>query len=162
MNLMADSTPPPDPGALVHMHNALGAVEATVLQDQLLTTFNDLERLQRLLDDMCDVLIVHFMRAHEKLNTLEGHTQEASPEKALRAEIDAIRAEITGAVTGLQFQDMGTQLIAHTLRRLRNCADRLAQGTLGDEDGPTVVTEAPTRPNPVTQDEMDAGSIELF
>jgi hypothetical protein len=25
-----------------------------------------------------------------------------------------------------------------------------------------VVEEAPLRPNPVTQDEMDAGSIELF
>jgi hypothetical protein len=29
-----------------------------------------------------------------------------------------------------------------------------------DEDG--VVQDAPTRPNPVTQDEMDAGSVELF
>jgi hypothetical protein len=31
-----------------------------------------------------------------------------------------------------------------------------------DEEGATIVEEAPMRPNPVTQDEMDAGSIELF
>ena len=31
-----------------------------------------------------------------------------------------------------------------------------------DEDGLAVVETAPLRPNPVTQDEMDAGSVELF
>jgi hypothetical protein len=67
-------------------------------------------------------------------------------------------------VTALQFQDMASQLIAHTHRRLRHCADQLAREVMGDddEDGCAVVEEAPPRPNPVTQDEMDAGSIELF
>ena len=69
-----------------------------------------------------------------------------------------------GAITALQFQDMATQLIAHTSQRLRNCAAQLARDTFGmdDEDGAAVVEIAPLRPNPVTQDEMDAGSIELF
>jgi hypothetical protein len=68
-----------------------------------------------------------------------------------------------GAVTALQFQDMSTQLIAHLQRRLRNCGDRLARDVMGDdEEGAAVIEEAPLRPNPVTQDEMDAGSIELF
>jgi hypothetical protein len=31
-----------------------------------------------------------------------------------------------------------------------------------DPEGEVVVTDVPLRPNPVTQDEMDAGSIELF
>ena len=31
-----------------------------------------------------------------------------------------------------------------------------------DEDGIALIEAAPLRPNPVTQDEMDAGSIELF
>jgi hypothetical protein len=31
-----------------------------------------------------------------------------------------------------------------------------------DEDGSAVIEEPPLRPNPVTQDEMDAGSVELF
>ena len=70
---------------------------------------------------------------------------------------------LAGALTALQFQDMATQLIAHTQRRLRNCADRIARDAMGDdEDGEAVVEDAPMRPNPVTQDEMDAGSIDLF
>lgn len=132
-----------------------GALEATELQDHLLTTFNDLERLQRLLDGMCDSLLLNFSRVNDRLDAL-GRTADTT-------ELDAIRQELAGAITGLQFQDMGTQLITHTLKRLRNCADRLAVGALGDdEDGMGLVEDAPTRPNPVTQDEMDAGSVELF
>ena len=53
--------------------------------------------------------------------------------------------------------------MTHANKRLRNCADRIARDAMGDdEDGEAVVEEAPLRPNPVTQDEMDAGSIELF
>ncbi len=70
---------------------------------------------------------------------------------------------LAGAITAMQFQDMASQLVAHTTRRLRNCADRLASQTMGDdEDGVAVIEEGPLRPNPVTQDEMDAGSVELF
>jgi hypothetical protein len=58
---------------------------------------------------------------------------------------------------------MASQLIAHTSKRLRNCCDRLARDTMGDdEDGSAIVEDGPLRPNPVTQDEMDAGSIDLF
>ena len=31
-----------------------------------------------------------------------------------------------------------------------------------DPDGAAVVDDGPLKPNPVTQDEMDAGSVELF
>ena len=74
------------------------------------------------------------------------------------------RVTLASAITALQFQDMATQLIAHTTRRLRNCADRLARDAMGDddEDGVALVDDTPMRPNPVTQDEVDAGSIELF
>ena len=66
-------------------------------------------------------------------------------------------------MTALQFQDMATQLIAHTNKRLRNCADQIARDALGDdEDGMAVVEDGPMKPNPVTQDEVDAGSVELF
>lgn len=152
----------PDSGAALSAAPpaGLGAIEATELQDHLLTTFNDLERLQRLLDGMCDSLLTHFSRVNEQLEHLAG----SDPAAQLAAErLQGIRRELAGAITGLQFQDMGTQLITHTLKRLRNCADRLAQSALGDdEDGAGLVEEAPTRPNPVTQDEMDAGSVELF
>jgi len=121
---------------------------AADLQDHLMVASNDLERLQRLLDDASEALMTHFIGAREHIET--GAIGEA-------------RQTLGGAITALQFQDMASQLIAHTTRRLRNCADRLARDTFADdEDGEALVEEAPLRPNPVTQDEMDAGSIDLF
>ena len=68
------------------------------------------------------------------------------------------------AVTELQFQDMASQLIGHTSKILQGCAYRLASEAMGYEDGEAVpfVEDVPERPNPVTQDEMQAGSVELF
>jgi hypothetical protein len=67
-------------------------------------------------------------------------------------------------VIELQFQDIASQLIAHSTKTLQGCAYRLAAESMGSEDGEAVpfVEDMPQRPNPVTQDEMDAGSIELF
>jgi len=130
---------------------------AADLQDHLMTATNDLDRLQTLLSDACNALMESFYGASARLQDLksgEGVAPEAV-EVALR--------QLGGAVTALQFQDMASQLINHTHRRLRNCADRLARDTFApDEDGDAVVEDAPLRPNPVTQDEMDAGSVELF
>ena len=133
---------------------ALPLAVAADLQDDLMAAGNDLDRLQRLLADAGDVLMRHFTEALGAIGHLgpdaEGRT-------------DALRAELTGAVVALQFQDMASQLITHTGRRLRACADKIASEALGDdEDGPGIETTAPLRPNPVTQDEMDAGSVELF
>ena len=104
-------------------------------------------------------------RAYGANASLSGllHQAAVMPHVDTRALHDAMQ-NLAGAVTALQFQDMATQLIAHTSQRLRNCADQLARDTFGmdDEDGAAVVEIAPLRPNPVTQDEMDAGSIELF
>jgi len=88
---------------------------------------------------------------------------EAAQDSPSQELFDRVMQHLGGAITALQFQDMASQLIAHTNQRLRNCADRLARETMGDdEDGAAVVEDAPLRPNPVTQDEMDAGSVELF
>jgi hypothetical protein len=134
---------------------------AADLQDHLMVASNDLERLQRLLDDASQALMGHFTGATEHLEAalreLEG-AAHGNPQVIREA-----RQTLGGAITALQFQDMASQLIAHTTRRLRNCADRLAsEAFAGDEDGQAVVEELPLRPNPVTQDEMDAGSIDLF
>jgi hypothetical protein len=130
---------------------------AADLQDHLMTATNDLDRLQTLLSDACNALMESFHGACTRLQDLKS-AEGAAPEA-----VDGALRQLGGAVTALQFQDMASQLITHTHRRLRNCADRLARDTFAsDEDGEAVVEEAPLRPNPVTQDEMDAGSIELF
>lgn len=140
---------------------ALSVLAATELQDHLLVAHNDLERLQRLLDDASRSLMQHFTFASAHMDAVSVHLQGSSAGQP--PAIREARQTLASAITALQFQDMATQLIAHTSKRLRNCADRLARDAMGDdEDGTALVEEAPLRPNPVTQDEMDAGSIELF
>lgn len=139
----------------------LPLMAAADLQDNLMTASNDLDRLQRLLSDASEALLGHFYGASGQLNHLL-HVMARHPEFDARQLHDAMQ-HMAGAITAMQFQDMASQLINHTNTRLRSCADRLAAETMGDdEDGEAVVESAPLRPNPVTQDEMDAGSIELF
>lgn len=153
---MTETPEPDEPGMLP----LLAAAE---LQDHLMTVTNDLERLQRLIDDAGESLSSHFYTASNHLNTLLRQAAESDASGDSLAGLHSVMEHIAGAITALQFQDMATQLIAHTSQRLRNCADQLARDTFGDdEDGEAVVEIAPLRPNPVTQDEMDAGSIELF
>ncbi|MBC8057528.1 MAG: hypothetical protein H7Y61_13215 [Rhizobiales bacterium] len=132
---------------------------AADLQDNLMTATHDLDRLQTLLSHACDELMRGFHGAAGEIQELVDAAQD-TPSQEL---FDSVVQHLGGAITALQFQDMASQLIAHTHQRLRNCADRLARETMGDdEDGMAVIEEAPLRPNPVTQDEMDAGSVELF
>lgn len=152
--LAQENTLPPD-GA------AFSLIAAAGLQDDLMVASNDLDRLQRLLSDACDSLMGHFSGANGELRTLLHQAAVQPPDQA--PQLHKAMQHMAGAITAMQFQDMASQLVSHTSRRLRNCSDRLASQTMGDdEDGPAVIEQAPMRPNPVTQDEMDAGSVELF
>jgi hypothetical protein len=136
---------------------AISLMLAADLQDHLMTATNDLERLQRLIDDAYVVLIDGFQGAAHQLGAAidEGKHDSPSLQETLQT--------LYRAVTALQFQDMASQLIVHTNKRLRGCADQIARDAMGDDpDGEAVVEETPLKPNPVTQDEMDAGSVELF
>lgn len=125
------------------------------VQDSLLVVVHDLARLDGLLAHTMENLMERFTNASANL---------ASPELMASPELDEVRSTLRAAVTELQFQDMASQLIVHTSKILQGCAYRLASESMGGEDGEAVpfVEEVPDRPNPVTQDEMDAGSIELF
>jgi hypothetical protein len=143
-----------DPGA-----GASSLLAAADLQDHLMAATNDLERLQRLLADTCDTLMARFHGTVEEIASLEGDCSTQARAQALLN----IHRQLGSAITALQFQDVASQLIGHTHQRLRNCADQLARDAFGpDADGEAIVAPPPLRPNPVTQDEMDAGSIELF
>lgn len=140
----------------------LSLLVAAELQDHLLTATNDLERLQRLLQDASESLMGHFYGANEHLSHLLR--QAAAHPEIDSAALNETMQCMGGAITAMQFQDMAWQLINHTHIRLRACADQIAREAMGSDDpeGEAVVSDAPLRPNPVTQDEMDAGSIELF
>lgn len=125
------------------------------VQDSLLVVVHDLTRLDGLLAHTMENLMERFTAASADL---------ASPNLIASPELDVVRSTLRAAVTELQFQDMASQLITHTSKILQGCAYRLASESMGAEDGEAVpfVEEVPDRPNPVTQDEMDAGSIDLF
>ena len=126
------------------------------LQDSLLVVMNDLQRLGGLLDHATENLMDRFSSA----NTALAHIGADGP-----PELPTVRNALQLAVTELQFHDMASQLLVHTDKILKACAYKLAEEAMGLEDdeypdAPTSVT--PLKPNPVTQSEMDAGSIELF
>lgn len=158
----------------------LPLLAACDLQDDLMTATHDLDRLQTLLAHACDQLMLGFQGATHRLRESFGPGAAVAEVAANAASaagfaadtnragnhppvaVDAVLQHLADAVTALQFQDMASQLVAHTQQRLRSCADRLAHASMGDDDGTALVEDAPLRPNPVTQDEMDAGSVELF
>lgn len=125
------------------------------VQDSLLVVVHDLNRLDGLLAHTMENLMARFTAVSELLN---------DPSMPQTAVLVSARSALNAAVTELQFQDIASQLITHTSKTLQGCAYRLAAESMGLEDGEAVpfVEEVPERPNPVTQDEMDAGSIELF
>jgi len=156
--MLVQEAPEPAPSA------GMSLLAAADLQDHLMVASNDLERLQRLLSDACDALLMHFYGATGELKQML-HTASHHPDVDTH-QLHTAMEHMAGAITAMQFQDMASQLVTHTSRRLRNCADRLARDAFaGDEDegeGEAVVEDPPLRPNPVTQDEMDAGSVEIF
>lgn len=147
---MSDTSPSPSEPSV-----AVPLLLVAELQDSLLTVVHDLKRLDGLLAHAMDNLMDRFTSATSHLD---------SAVLAPSADLDAARSAVREAVIELQFQDIASQLIAHASKTLQGCAYRLAAESMGSEDGEAVpfVEEAPNRPNPVTQDEMDAGSIELF
>lgn len=129
---------------------------AAELQDSLLVVMRDLHRLEGLLNHATSNLLARFGEANVLLS---DNAADDSPT------VVAARAALRNAVTELQFHDMASQLIVHTTQVLQGCAFRLAAETMGREDEELealVVAMQPERLNPVTQSEMDAGSIELF
>jgi hypothetical protein len=134
---------------------ALPVMLVAEVQDSLMVVVHDLKRLDGLLAHTMENLMQRFTSASADLS---------EPALLAMQELEGVRSALHAAVTELQFQDMASQLIVHTSKVLQGCAYRLASDAMGSEDGEAVpfVEEVPERPNPVTQDEMQAGSIELF
>ncbi|HEX5388580.1 MAG TPA: hypothetical protein VFW67_02360 [Burkholderiaceae bacterium] len=133
---------------------ALTLTAVADLQDSLLVAMNDLKRLEGLLDHATGNLLERFNTAIGALQALHGDN----------AETRQIGEALHLAVTELQFHDMASQLLVHTGKVLKGCAYKLAEEAMELEEDEMGVVETclPERPNPVTQSEMDAGSIELF
>lgn len=144
-----------DPSTFSPPTVALPVMLVAEVQDSLLVVVHDLSRLDGLLAHAMENLMQRFTAASADLS---------DPGLLAMKELENVRSGLRAAVTELQFQDMASQLIVHTSKILQGCAYRLASDAMGCEDGEAVpfVEEVPDRPNPVTQDEMQAGSVELF
>nr|WP_246099224.1 hypothetical protein [Tepidimonas sediminis] len=117
---------------------------------------NDLKRLEGLLDHATSNLL-------DRLNRAVAAADEL-PADVAPATVAELRESVRMALLELQFHDMSTQLLVHVGKVLRGCAYMLAEQVMEPEEDEVgmVVTHLPQNPNPVTQGEMDAGSIELF
>jgi hypothetical protein len=127
------------------------------LQDHLLTAAHDLNRLQTLLSNACESLLQGFYGATDQMRTLLDTPSLVADDLAFERAMQYLGT----AVTALQFQDMASQLIAHTHRRLQTCAERLAQDACQCNEQ-ALAEMPPIRPNPIAQTLMDVGSVELF
>ena len=127
--------------------------------------------------------IINRMASHDMVGALQNKKKAESTMSAIRqvndkigqnaAEINRISADmesaVNQAVTALQFQDMATQLIGHTVTRLDQMGFALCH--LADA-GPQVSAQEmtlsierlreATSHNPVQQAALSSGSIELF
>lgn len=132
---------------------------AADLQDHLMTACSDLDRLHSLLGDAGDTLLRGFGDLADRIAL---YRQGPDPDQG-DAAFNGVGDVLAEIVTALQFQDISSQLIQHTLKRLRNCSDQIASQVFpDDEDGTAVIEPEPLRPNPVAQTDVDDGSIELF
>lgn len=126
------------------------------LQDALFMAMTDLNRLEGLLDHATANLLERFGAAEKALGHLAMDQND---------DVSQIRLKLHQAVTELQFHDMATQLLGHTGKVLEGCAWRLAEEVMEPEEDEIPMASLnpmPDRPSPVAQNEMDAGSIELF
>jgi hypothetical protein len=112
---------------------ALDPLAAAELQDHLLIASNDLDRLQRLINDASDTLLGHFNGAVGHLDRAMRLLARQQPDLDQR-HLHQVMEHLATAITGMQFQDMASQLLDHTTQRIRGCADRLASAALGDDE----------------------------
>ena len=133
--------------------SALQPAAASALHGQLTSASEDLDRLQTLLADACAELLRHFDGAAQHVHADLGAADTATLSARCLA---GVKQHLAGAVTALQFQDLASQLIAHTSHRLRDCAAHVA-GVTADRPLDTHL-----RDTPVAQAGMGGGSVELF
>ena len=141
----------------------------------------DMDKIDRSVRDA--ETVIHRMASHDMVGALRNkHQAETAMVEILRvhhgigrdaAEIDslsaAMEAAVNEAVVALQFQDMASQLIGHTIIRLDQ-ADRLLGGLAAMD--PSISAEelrsciervrAATHHNPVLQAAFASGAVNMF
>lgn len=160
------------------------------LAEQLGKASQELDRLQRLLDDAIGSLMSGFSRVAEltgsqrellhallaeRAESESSGTAPATSSSRARAvgeeyrrrsdrNADELAVALNGALTSLQFEDISTQLINHVRERVADLSEIL----LDPETRLAAAGLGADRPmnartfGPVSQEGLDRGSVELF
>lgn len=126
-------------GVSDHGKKHLSEVETDLLQTNLL------------LEEAIEKLSRNFMAIHDAVNAqqttirllLDGGTPSAEDRAKLEAMNEQVSTYVNAAITSMQFQDMTSQLIDRTLKRVTGLREFLATlGTYGAEMDPESDNEA--------------------
>ncbi|WEF33774.1 chemotaxis protein [Pseudoduganella chitinolytica] len=126
-------------GVSDHGKQHLSEVETDLLQTNLL------------LEEAIEKLSRNFMAIHDAVNAqqttirllLDGGTPSAEDRAKLEAMNEQVSTYVNAAITSMQFQDMTSQLIDRTLKRVTGLREFLATlGTYGAEMDPESDNEA--------------------
>ncbi len=157
----------------------------------LLEVENDLAQTRLLLQEAIEKLSSSFMAIHEAVGEQQNaidlliadRSSEQPASEAIKHLREKIATNVISAVTGLQFQDMTSQLIDRTDRRINDLHDVMhSLESLADKIRPTDVSgldlaalenlsqsleekahsQKKTLRRAVSQTHMDSGEIELF
>jgi hypothetical protein len=185
---MLPREPAPDEAMNAQVIRLLSGVSAHGDQ-HLAEVERDLVQMDALLDEAIKKLCASFMAIHqavsaqqETLDALVSGQEAAEPAERLQALREEIAGRIGEAVTGLQFQDMTSQLIARMAQHLAGVREVFnALGTEGasvaDSARPAAETmldrihacvdarcaeRGSTLRSTVNQRHMESGDIELF
>ena len=146
-------------GIACHAGSHLAAVE------------NELMQLDSLLQTAISKLNASFIALHQASTAQQAAREQRLPGEAPHAA--EIRRQLDNAITGLQFQDMASQLIASMDKRLSGIRQMLAAVAEQHCEGDSAVTLASSIASqsdalarrlcrPVQQQHMECGDIELF
>lgn len=126
---------------ITELRSLLSAVSSHGTQ-HLVEVEADLKQTTELLSEAIEKLGASFLAVHEAVikqqetmaTLMLQHHMQNSELETLDAYKQQIGEEVNAAVTGLQFQDMTSQLIARTIRRINGLRDLLEELSLHGKD----------------------------
>lgn len=132
---------------------------------------SELTQLDCLLQTAINKLSTSFIALHQASTAQQAELERLAPGESLHAA--EINQQLESAITGLQFQDMASQLIASMDKRiagikqmLGEVADQHCEGNSATALATTIASQSDELArrlcHPVQQQHMECGDIELF
>lgn len=145
---------------------------ARLSQLHLAEIASELQQTNLLLHEAIGKLTASFSTVHEAVQAQQQISAASDAREAEMRELsERVSRAIEGAVTGLQFQDLTSQLIERSLSRVAGLQEMLSGvDELANASGATDLQALlarrngllDSRPKSVRQNHMESGDIELF